>query len=175
MKIMRDDSQIEDYKVGYRKPPKRSQFQPGVSGNPSGRPKIASDLHSELLRELKSGLVIHENGKRKVIKKSQGLIKQLTNRGLSGNIPVLRETLAQWWEALERAAQEEQWAQLSEDERVREMSDVELWSYMLAEIKKATSAAKMAEWLAALAQILNLSKPHILELPGSNNTNETQP
>ena len=27
------------YEVGYRKPPKSSQFQPGRSGNPGGRPK----------------------------------------------------------------------------------------------------------------------------------------
>ena len=26
-----------DYEIGYRKPPKRSQFKPGVSGNPKGR------------------------------------------------------------------------------------------------------------------------------------------
>jgi Family of unknown function (DUF5681) len=28
-----------DYEVGYRKPPKTTQFQPGQSGNPRGRPK----------------------------------------------------------------------------------------------------------------------------------------
>ena len=28
-----------DYEVGYRKPPKATQFQPGQSGNPKGRPK----------------------------------------------------------------------------------------------------------------------------------------
>ena len=29
------------YKVGYRKPPAESQFKPGRSGNPRGRPKGA--------------------------------------------------------------------------------------------------------------------------------------
>lgn len=33
--MMRD----EDYEVGYRKPPKHTQFQPGQSGNRNGRPK----------------------------------------------------------------------------------------------------------------------------------------
>ena len=32
----------EKYEVGYGKPPKQSQFQPGQSGNPNGRPLHAS-------------------------------------------------------------------------------------------------------------------------------------
>lgn len=36
---MSDESDDDDvpYKVGYRKPPKASQFKPGKSGNPKGR------------------------------------------------------------------------------------------------------------------------------------------
>ena len=30
---------MADYEVGYGKPPKSRRFQPGVSGNPKGRPK----------------------------------------------------------------------------------------------------------------------------------------
>ena len=30
---------LKDDSVGYGKPPKANQFQPGVSGNPNGRPK----------------------------------------------------------------------------------------------------------------------------------------
>ena len=29
----------KDYEVGYGRPPKKSQFRKGQSGNPSGRPK----------------------------------------------------------------------------------------------------------------------------------------
>ena len=29
----------DEYEVGYKKPPKSGQFQPGKSGNPKGRPK----------------------------------------------------------------------------------------------------------------------------------------
>ena len=32
-------SEVTSYDVGYRKPPKTTQFQPGRSGNPMGRPK----------------------------------------------------------------------------------------------------------------------------------------
>ena len=38
------------YEVGYKKPPKRSRFKPGVSGNPRGRPRNAKGL-KQLLHE----------------------------------------------------------------------------------------------------------------------------
>ena|SRR5437868_14511965 len=41
---MSKDDSTDDYEVGYGKPPKNSQFQKGVSGNPTGRPKKARDL-----------------------------------------------------------------------------------------------------------------------------------
>jgi hypothetical protein len=37
----------EDFEVGYCKPPKKSQFQPGVSGNLGGRPKKLCPLTFE--------------------------------------------------------------------------------------------------------------------------------
>jgi hypothetical protein len=38
------DNNGTDYAVGYRRPPLHSRFQPGVSGNPPGRPKGAANL-----------------------------------------------------------------------------------------------------------------------------------
>lgn len=59
----RGDAQPEPdaYQVGYRKPPRHSQFKPGQSGNPRGRKKgsrgLKTDLHAELNRivEVKVG------------------------------------------------------------------------------------------------------------------------
>jgi hypothetical protein len=36
---MPTDEKKTNYEVGYKKPPKRTQFKPGKSGNPKGRPK----------------------------------------------------------------------------------------------------------------------------------------
>ena len=44
------------------------------------------------------------------------------------------------------------------------MSDDELLSHIIAEIRKTTSAAQMAEMLAEVVQILNLAKPEIFGL-----------
>lgn len=39
----RRKSSKSDYKVGYRNPPRETQFRPGQSGNPKGRPKGAKE------------------------------------------------------------------------------------------------------------------------------------
>src|ERR1700677_708497 len=72
--IMSKRKEPGSYEVGYGKPPEDRQFKKGISGNPSGRPKKASDLESELIQELGSKVIMNENGKRKIIKKSEGLM-----------------------------------------------------------------------------------------------------
>ena len=47
---MSDDKTLDDYEVGYGKPPKNTQFRKGVSGNPRGRPKKSLDFDHELIR-----------------------------------------------------------------------------------------------------------------------------
>ena len=42
----------DDEKVGYRRPPKKSRFKPGQSGNPKGRPKGTKNLKRDLIEEL---------------------------------------------------------------------------------------------------------------------------
>ena len=42
----------QDGPVGYKRPPVAHQFKPGVSGNPSGRPKGVRSFKADLLDEL---------------------------------------------------------------------------------------------------------------------------
>ena len=61
----------DSYDVGYKKPPKHEQFQPGESGNPKGKPKGAKDFKTELEEELQEKITIKESGKQKKISKQR--------------------------------------------------------------------------------------------------------
>ena len=104
---MSDDFETEDYKVGYGKPPKGGRFKKGVSGNPSGRPKKPPEIGSAVMRELDSLLRITVNGKEIVIKKREGVAKQLVNKSLSGHLASTRMVLALQQQELEKAAEQQ--------------------------------------------------------------------
>jgi Family of unknown function (DUF5681) len=94
----------EGYEVGYGKPPKKTQFQKGISGNPKGRPKKAPGFWDELLREARSLITISDNGKRIRISKHAGVMKQLLHKALTGNINATRIYLPLIEQAVEQAA-----------------------------------------------------------------------
>lgn len=79
-----------DDEVGYGKPPKRSRFQKGTSGNPAGRPKGKKNLATVLEKDLHEKVVINEQGTRKTVTKMEAAVKQLTNKAASGDLAALR-------------------------------------------------------------------------------------
>ena len=46
---------VDDDDIGHGRPPKRTQFKPGVSGNPKGRPKRKPADVSEVIKDALSG------------------------------------------------------------------------------------------------------------------------
>jgi hypothetical protein len=76
---------INDYEVGYGRPPKETRFQPGKSGNPRGRPKAERHLGDALREALYRKIeVVNEKGdKRKVLALDhimRGLVGDSTRR-----------------------------------------------------------------------------------------------
>ena len=72
--------------VGYKNPPKDTQFKPGQSGNPKGRPKGARNLKTDLMEELGEKIVVTENGQQRTISKQQALVKAMMAKGMQGDI-----------------------------------------------------------------------------------------
>jgi hypothetical protein len=66
--------------VGYKKPPKHTQFAKGRSGNPKGRPKRPDGVS---IKELLSGEQKGKNGE--VISKREALVIQTLNGAAAGN------------------------------------------------------------------------------------------
>jgi hypothetical protein len=73
------------YKVGYGKPPKKTQFKPGQSGNPKGRPKGAKNESTILNGILNRKLEIREAGRARKISVLEAMLLKFTEDALKGN------------------------------------------------------------------------------------------
>jgi Family of unknown function (DUF5681) len=79
------DKEDPQYPVGYKKPPRHTQFKPGMSGNAKGRPKGAKNFATVIEKELRARIEVTENGKRKRISKREAIAKQTVNRAAVGD------------------------------------------------------------------------------------------
>lgn len=82
-----------DYEVGYRKPPKESQFKKGQSGNPKGRPKGAKGVRASLRRELESKIKIREENREQHVSKYEAIAKRLIAAALTGDMKAMLRIL----------------------------------------------------------------------------------
>lgn len=78
---------------GYKKPPERTRFQKGTSGNPRGRPrgKNAAVPYDKVLGQM---VTIREEGRERRVTAAEAFLLQLTKKGLEGCGQSARTTLA---------------------------------------------------------------------------------
>jgi len=76
-----------DYDVGFGKPPKHSQFKPGVSGYPKGRPKWKDrGMLTEMIgKELYRRVRISQNGETLSLPALQVALRRLVRMGAEGH------------------------------------------------------------------------------------------
>jgi hypothetical protein len=80
------DSDGAGYAVGYGKPPKHTQFKPGQSGNPKGRPKGIKNLNTDLEEELSQKILVTEGGTQLETSKQRAMLKALFAKALNGDV-----------------------------------------------------------------------------------------
>jgi len=69
-------------RVGYGEPPKHTQFKPGESGNPKGRPKGRKNLKTEVLEKLNSTVTVNKNGRLIKISTVRAVLEVLSAKAL---------------------------------------------------------------------------------------------
>jgi Family of unknown function (DUF5681) len=71
--------------VGYGRPPVEHQFQPGQSGNPSGRPKGVRNFTSDLREELAEPVSIKDGDSSVQVTRQRAIVKVVVNAALKGD------------------------------------------------------------------------------------------
>jgi len=79
---------MAEYEVGYKKPPRHSQFKPGNRANPHGRRgKKKPRTEAEIVHDVMNGLVDFREGvKSKRMRRIELLIKSCGTAALKGDI-----------------------------------------------------------------------------------------
>jgi hypothetical protein len=79
----------QENSVGYKKPPRHSQFKPGQSGNPKGRPKKGTTFQDVIAKQLRARVPILSHGKRRKISMLEAIIRQNLSRAANGDMKAL--------------------------------------------------------------------------------------
>ena len=74
-----------DYPVGFKKPPRSTQFKKGESGNPRGRPRGTRNLKTDLREELDERVIVHDPKGDRHISKQRALIMSLLAKAIKGD------------------------------------------------------------------------------------------
>ena len=75
--------------VGYKRPPTATQFKPGQSGNPNGRPKAATSSAVFLKKALARSVQHTENGIIKKVSRDEAIFLSLTAKAVKGDLKAI--------------------------------------------------------------------------------------
>src|ERR1700730_6534931 len=98
---------MAEYKVGYGKPPRTTQFKRGKSGNPNGRRRGSLNLATDLSAELGEQITVREDGHPHRVSKQRALIKSLMAKALQGDVRATAALLALYARVITEAPENE--------------------------------------------------------------------
>src|ERR1044072_5149308 len=87
---MSDRTNGVPYAVGYKRPPAHSRFQPGRSGNPSGRPKDSKNFKTLLRQILNEQVPVRDGADTRKVTKREAITRRLIIGALKGDSRDLR-------------------------------------------------------------------------------------
>ena len=97
------DDRGDDYKIGYGKPPRSTQFKNGQSGHPTGRPRrkkkaeiafpALDPTHKFILEEAKRTVNVREGNKAHAIPTTQAVMRALGVKAMQGGVLAMRTFL----------------------------------------------------------------------------------
>jgi hypothetical protein len=78
-------SAAPEYEVGYKRPPKASQYKPGQSGNPKGRPRGATGLNTLARDTLTSKVRVRTPDGEKRMSKMEAVLQKALELAMKGD------------------------------------------------------------------------------------------
>ena len=79
------NNRADSYEVGYKKPPKHTQFQKGCRPpNPKGRPKKQFNLAELIRKELDRQITVRENGRTLRMTIREAWMRRMINEAIKG-------------------------------------------------------------------------------------------
>jgi uncharacterized protein DUF5681 len=90
----RRGSKSQRYSVGYGRPPKATQFKPGRSGNPKGRPKGPRSIGAILQEVIRQKISVTEGGKTRRLPTLEVMLRRLVNESVKGDQKALKLLLS---------------------------------------------------------------------------------
>jgi hypothetical protein len=121
---------MSNYEVGYGKPPKKTRFKKGMSGNPKGRPKGAQNPNELASKLLWKKVTITQNGKPIKVPFIEALMGKIQAMAASGDHKAIKLV----WEMYKECTQGTQAGSIAEV--MASHSSFELTAEEMASISK---------------------------------------
>ena len=80
-----NESDSSDYQVGYRRPPRHTQFKPGQTGNPKGRPKKSPNFAEIISRHVRKTVPITIDGRSQRVPRIEAIALKHISKAMIGD------------------------------------------------------------------------------------------